>query len=246
MTNLLSLAGMKSPSIVFLLLFAKKYPVLNLTMKKTTLINPEIEAYAEKHSSWPNQRSESIVHDTTADLAYADMLSGNQVTGLLRTLISVSGAKVVAEIGMFTGFATLAMLESLPENGKLYAIEMNSRYADIALRNLEKSPSYHKLELLFGSARERINELPNGLDLVFLDADKDYYPHYYDVVMEKLNPNGLIVLDNVFWHGGVLKADKDRKSTTIDALNARIQSDNRVENVMLTVRDGITVVRKLP
>lgn len=213
-------------------------------MEKVTLINTDIETYAENHVSWVNELSAQIVHDTTHELAYADMLSGNQVTGLIRMLIQISGARNVAEIGLFTGLASLAIIEALPEGGRHYALEMNTKYRDIALRNLSKSDHYHKFNLIFGSARDTVSELPDNLDLVFMDADKDYYPVYYDVLLEKLRPGGIMIIDNVFWYGGVLKTDKDRKSTTLNNLNSRIHHDERVENVMLTVRDGIMIIRK--
>lgn len=213
-------------------------------MTKVTLIHPDIETYAEQHCSWPNDIARQIIHDTQEELNYADMLSGVQVTGLLRLLIQASGATRVAEIGMFTGFATLAMLEVLPDEGKLFAFEMNTRYTDIALRNLQQSQHYSKFELIFGSARETMDRLPSGLDLVFLDADKDYYPTYYEAALLRLRPGGLMVLDNVFWYGGVLEESKDRKSETLFKLNRHIQRDARVENVMLTIRDGLMVVRK--
>lgn len=228
---------------VFLTVFTKTNVWFRF-MEKVTLINADIEAYAENHVSWVNDLSDKIVYDTTHELAYADMLSGNQVTGLLRFLIQISGARTTAEIGLFTGLASLAIIEALPENGMHYALEMNTKYRDIAIRNLSKSQHYQKFNLIFGSARETINELPNNLDLVFLDADKDYYPSYYDVLVEKLRQGGIMVLDNVFWYGGVLQTDKDRKSTTLDNLNKHIHMDKRVENVMLTIRDGLMIVRK--
>jgi caffeoyl-CoA O-methyltransferase len=213
-------------------------------MQKITLINLEIETYSENFASWPNHVAREIVRDTDESLQYADMLSGNQVTGLLRMLIASSGAKVIAEIGMFTGLATLAMADILPENGVIYALEMNSRYADIARKHFAKSKVEHKIELLFGDARVNVHQLPENLDLVFLDADKDYYPNYYDILLPKIRKGGLMVIDNVHWYGGVLNSEKDRKSASIHTLNERIQVDDSVENVMLTVRDGLMIVRK--
>lgn len=213
-------------------------------MQKITLINPEIESYSENFVSWPNLLAREIVRDTDESLQYADMLSGNQVTGLLRMLIASSGAKVIAEIGMFTGLATVAMADILPENGKIFALEMNSRYADIARKHFANSGVQQKIEILFGDARVNVHQLPENLDLVFLDADKDYYPNYYDILMPKIRNGGLMVIDNVHWYGGVLNNEKDRKSATIHALNERIHLDDSVENVMLTIRDGLMIVRK--
>src|SRR5690606_15989640 len=134
--------------------------------------------------------------------------------------------------------------ESLPDDGKLYCFEMNKKYLDIALSNLQQSDSFHKIHIVEGNAREKIDVLPQDLDLVFLDADKDYYSTYYEALLLKLKPGGLIIADNVFWHGGVLDEAKDRKSASIHEFNLRVQSDQRVESVMLTIRDGITIIRK--
>jgi caffeoyl-CoA O-methyltransferase len=215
-------------------------------MDKITLIDTQIEAYAENHCSWPNQIAARIVRDTESELQFSDMLSGNQVSGLLRMLVMVSSARKVAEIGTFTGFATLAMAEALPDDGEIYTLEMNARYQAIADKNLPDSPASGKIRHLFGSARERIHELPDQLDLVFLDADKEHYPAYYEIILSKLRPGGLLILDNMFWYGGVLREEKDRKSQTIHSLNVKIQGDERVENILLTVRDGLMIVRKKP
>ena len=213
-------------------------------MNKIQLIEPEIEKYAEEFSDSKNTLLNQIKIDTTAKLQHSDMLSGNQVSGLISLLIKISNANIIAEIGVFTGFSTLMMVESLPDHGKLYCLEMNKKYLDIALPNLRQSASFNKIHVLEGNAREKINELPNNLDLVFLDADKDYYATYYEVILSKLKSGGIIIADNVFWHGGVLDAKKDRKSRSIHEFNELVFSDKRVESVMLTVRDGISIIRK--
>lgn len=213
-------------------------------MEKITLINSQIETYSETFASWPNNTSKKIKEDTENELQYADMLSGNQVTGLLRMLILASGARKVAEIGMFTGLATLAMSEVLPPDGVIYSLEMNQRYHDLAVKNLSKSPHFDKIKILFGDAHLNVQKLPEGLDFVFVDADKDLYPFYYETLLPKLVSGGIMVFDNVFWHGGVLAEKKDRKSASIHKLNEIVQNDPSVENVMLTVRDGLLVLRK--
>lgn len=214
-------------------------------MRKLTLINPEIEKYAEDHCSWSfNRTAKSIRHDTDASLQYADMLSGDQVAGLLRMLMLASSAKRVVEIGMFTGYATNAMLSALPADGKCIALEMNQRYLDLAVKNLQTHPNYHQLQIIPGNARENVRSLPGNLDLVFLDADKEFYPQYYMEIIPRLKTGGFLLIDNVFWYGGVLSPEKDRKSQAIHTLSQTIRDDERVESVMLTIRDGLTVVRK--
>lgn len=213
-------------------------------MNKIPLINLEIEKYAEDFSDSNNTILNQIKSDTISKLKYADMISGNQVVGLLSLLIKLTNATTIAEIGVFTGFSTLMMAEALPDNGRIYCFEMNKKYLDIALPNLQQSSSFHKIQIVEGNARENINMLPDRIDLVFLDADKDFYSNYYDALLLKLKPGGLIIADNVFWHGGVLDEAKDRKSTSIHEFNLKVQSDHRVESVMLTVRDGISIIRK--
>ncbi|KPQ00325.1 MAG: putative O-methyltransferase - COG4122 [Bacteroidetes bacterium HLUCCA01] len=215
-------------------------------MRKLTLINPEIEKYAEEHCSWSEDSiAQSVRRDTDASLNYADMLSGDQVTGLLRMLMLAKSAKQVVEVGLFTGYATNAMLSALPPDGQLTALEMNQRYLDLAVKNLQTHPRYNLLQIVPGNARETIKSLPENLDLVFLDADKEYYPQYYQEIIPRLTTGGFLVIDNVFWYGGILSEDKDRKSQAIHTLNETIRNDERVESVMLTIRDGLTVVRKL-
>jgi caffeoyl-CoA O-methyltransferase len=214
-------------------------------MDKITLINPQIEEYAEKFATISSDLSTKISKDTHSSLQYAQMLSGNQVTGLISMIIKLSKAVHAAEIGMFTGLSTLAIIEALPDNGKLFSLEMNERYIDLALSNLKDSKSYEKLHLMRGDARTIVHLLPNNLDFVFLDADKEYYPHYYEVLLKKMRVGGIIVADNVNWYGGVLSEKKDRKSKAIHDFNNLVQTDKRVENVMLTVRDGLMLIRKI-
>lgn len=214
-------------------------------MEKITMINPQIEEYAEKYNSISSDLSDKISKDTHSSLQYSQMLSGNQVTGLISMIIKMSNAVQAAEIGMFTGLSTLAIIESLPENGKLFSLEMNDRYIDLALTNLKKSKSFDKLHLMKGDARVIVHLLPENLDFVFLDADKEYYPHYYEVLLNKMRIGGIIVADNVNWYGGVLSENKDRKSKAIHDFNNLVHSDRRVENVMLTVRDGLMLIRKV-
>lgn len=216
-----------------------------MAVPKIILVDPETESYCEKFSDWNNKLVHEIERDTRDKLAYDDMLSGYQTAGLLRMLIKISGARKAAEVGSFTGFATLAMAEALPADGKLYALEMNTRYLSIAEENLRKSDVFHKVEILFGNARERVHELPDDLDFIFLDADKDFYIDYYRILLPKLRRGGILVIDNVLWYGGVLKDEKDRKSATIHKLNELVHQDSTVEQVMLSVRDGLYLIRKL-
>ncbi len=193
---------------------------------------------------------------TSNELRYDDMLSGPVVGAFLNMLVRLSGAKSVVEIGTFTGYATLWMAMALPPDGRIVTCETNEKYASIARRFFKRfqteweSPvSGHKgdppeITLLQGPALDAI--LPEEVDFIFLDADKEHYPEYFEKMFPLLIPGGIMVIDNAFWGGRVWEDDKksDRKTSAIDRLNRMIAADRRVENVILTVRDGLHLVRK--
>jgi len=224
------------------------------------------------------------LRDTTArELRYDDMLSGPVVGSFLSMLIRISGARSVLEIGTFTGYATLWMAAALPPDGKLVTCETNEKYARIARRFFERyrqgaaRPSSGKgntpeIRLSMGPALE--TPWPDQVDFVFLDADKEHYPEYYQRIMPRLAPGGLLVVDNAFWGGKVWESTSDtetqdtflpesseiqgqqqkqrnqdvpadRQAAAIDRLNRMIAEDTQVENVVLTVRDGLHLVRKI-
>lgn len=213
-------------------------------MNKRTLIHKDIEKYAEYYSENGDEYAQRIVNLTNNSLRYSDMLGGNQVAGLLKMLVRLSGATRVAEIGMFTGFSTLHLATGLPSEGVVYVLEMNEKYIGLAKEAIASHPDFYKINIMPGNARETVHNLPNGLDLVFLDADKEYYPQYYNILIDKVKSGGLIVADNVFWYGGVLDEVMDRKSKALHEFNELVKSDSRVDQIMLTVRDGLMVIMK--
>jgi caffeoyl-CoA O-methyltransferase len=211
---------------------------------KITITNPEIERYAESISWNSNNDLENVISATKDHLEFSDMISGSQVCGLLQILIKSIGAQKVVEVGMFTGYATLSMAQAMHPEGTLYALEMNEKYIRIAKSIFEQSSHNNLIQIVIGNARETVVSLPNDLDFVFLDADKEFYPQYYELLIDKLRSGGLMVIDNVLWHGSILGPNLDRKAKAIDTLNNRIRIDERVDSVLLTVRDGIHVLRK--
>ncbi len=211
---------------------------------KITLVHPEIESYAEDISRITNADHLNLVSDTQNSLLHSDMLSGNQVGSLLHLLIKMIDARYIVEVGMFTGSAALTMAQAANEDAKVYALEMNEKYIKIAERNFKSAIDGHKIQIVRGNARDTVHDLSNGIDLCFLDADKDFYPSYYEVLIQKLRPGGIMVLDNMLWYGNVLHPGVDRKALAIDSLNRRIKEDLRVDSVLLTVRDGLHVLRK--
>ncbi len=225
---------------------------------------------------------------TTRELRHDDMLSGPVVGAFLNMLVRMSGAKTVLEIGTFTGYATLWMAMALPPDGKVITCENNEKYAHIARRffdryrlewpetgdgrrrALEKVAEADKfnepfqrpgtpagIQLLLGPALQA--GLPEVIDFVFLDADKENYPEYYEKILPHLAPGAIMVVDNAFWNGEVWRPElqrvqrgnvaggspSNRKAAAIDRLNRLIADDPNVENVMLSVRDGLHLIRKI-
>lgn len=203
-----------------------------------------VEEYAIDHTSEDSLLIQELIKASEEELQYTDMLSGRQVGRLLAILIKISGAKRVLEIGTFTGYSALTMAEALPADGELFTCEYNERYEEIARSFFDKSKAGDKIRLLMGPALETIPTIDGDFNFIFLDADKNNYPNYYELILPRLKKGGLMVIDNVLWDGEVLHP-KDDKTKSIDQLNKQIAADPSVEQVMLTVRDGVTVVRKL-
>lgn len=211
---------------------------------KITLIHPEIESYAEAISDRENKDHQNLVSDTQNSLLHSDMLSGNQVGGLLQLFIKMINARYIVEVGMFTGSAALTMAQAAESDAKVYALEMNEKYIKIAERNFKTASDGHKIEIIRGNARDTVTQLADNIDFCFLDADKDFYPSYYEILVDKLRPGGVMVVDNMLWYGNVLNPGDDRKAVAIDALNKIIKNDERVDSVLVTVRDGLHILRK--
>jgi caffeoyl-CoA O-methyltransferase len=171
------------------------------------------------------------------------MLTGRVEGRLLTMLVKIHQPDFILELGTFTGYSALCMAEGLGENGRIVTCEMDEtarRFAQVAF---DKSEFGHKIEIRMGPALETIRSLTDEIDFCFIDADKETYPLYYEEVLQRTRPGGLILLDNMFKSGKVL-APSDSESRAIASLNETIASDKRVDNVLLTVRDGIQLVRK--
>lgn len=208
------------------------------------LQKPAIEAYAQSHTQPEPKLLQHLIQETTLTTPGANMLTGRVEGRLLKLLVSISNAKRVLEIGTFTGYSALCMAEALPNHGELVTCEISKDAAAIAQKYFNKSPHGHKIKLILAPALQTINQLPGNWDLVFVDADKEGYDAYYEAVLPKLTVGSLIVFDNMLWGGEVL-APVSKQGIALDQLNKKIQADPRVENVLLTVRDGINIVRKI-
>jgi caffeoyl-CoA O-methyltransferase len=158
-------------------------------------------------------------------------------------MVQAVRAKTVLEIGCFTGYSTLAMAEALPANGTVTTLDIDPINTLIGRNVWKKHPAGRKIHLIIGPALESLKKLSGPFDVVFIDADKSNYLHYWNAVLPKVRPGGLILVDNVLWSGEVLKPT-DGDGRALAAFNKKIKADKRVECVMLTVRDGVTMAVK--
>jgi caffeoyl-CoA O-methyltransferase len=207
-------------------------------------IDPRIERYAAEHTTPPPEHLAEVAAETRARTPVPQMMSGLVEARLLEALVVASDARRVLEIGTFTGYGALSIAARLPPDGSLITIEYDRELAAIARRHVEASPrDAAKIELVEGDAREVVATLDGPFDLVFIDAWKGDYPHYFEAVLPKLADRGLIVCDKVLWQGEVLRADTDDEDTrALRAFNDRVQRDERVHNALLTVGDGLMVI----
>jgi caffeoyl-CoA O-methyltransferase len=211
----------------------------------TDLVRPDVDAYAAAHTTPLEAWMERLHADAVAELRYPSMLSGPVVGRLLQTLVAAVQAQLVVEIGTYAGYSALAMAAALPPGGRLVTLEIDDDAADFAQRHFDASPYADRIELRRGPALASLAQLEGPYDLVFIDADKTSYPDYYEAALADLSPNGLIVVDNTLRGGNVLAPSSDADHT-IDELNTLWASDDRVIATQLTVRDGVTVLRRRP
>ena len=207
------------------------------------MLDEAIERYARAHTEPEPDLLKRLEEETRRTMGNrARMLTGRCEGQFLRLLTHSLGAKRILEIGTFTGYSALMMASALPEDGQLITCEVSPEAEAIARRFFAESPHGRKIDLRMGPALETLETLEGPFDLAFVDADKENYPRYYDAVTERLRPGGLLVVDNVLWSGEVLDP-RDGAARAIHELNERAQSDPRVENVLLTVRDGMLLAR---
>ncbi len=210
------------------------------------IIPKDIEDYCAAHSAPPSALRAELERYTRAHCAQPQMLTGALEAAFLQMLVRLTGARRVLEIGLYTGYSALAMAEALPEDGMVHSCELDPERARIARSFFDLSPHGRKISVHLGEALAvlpRLLPAVGPLDLVFIDADKENYGAYYDMVLPPLRPGGLIVVDNVLWSGRVL-APQHETDRAIAAFNDRLAADARVECVMLPLRDGVLLVRK--
>jgi caffeoyl-CoA O-methyltransferase len=207
------------------------------------IVEPSVEEYAEAHSSPNGELFERLAAETREKTTAPQMMVGLLEGRFLGVLVQSTRARRVLELGTFTGYSSISMARALPIGGRVITCDVNEETTGIARRYAEEAGVTDRIDFRLGPALETIADLDGPLDLVFIDADKENYVNYYEATLPLLADNGLMVVDNTLWSGRVADPDDNEETTrAIRALNERVRDDPRVENVLLTVRDGMNLV----
>ncbi|MBI3562371.1 MAG: class I SAM-dependent methyltransferase [Gammaproteobacteria bacterium] len=207
------------------------------------LVSDAIERYALHATKAEPELLQRLDAATQAHMAYPQMLTGRVEGRFLKLIVQLLQPKFILEVGMFTGYSALSMAEGLAADGKLVTCDIDPKAQAMAQAAFDASVHGKKIEIRMGPALETIRQLDRAIDLAFIDADKETYPVYYEEILRRTRSGGVLVLDNMLMSGGVLDP-QDTGTRAIAELNDIIVHDTRVENVLLTVRDGVQLVRK--
>jgi caffeoyl-CoA O-methyltransferase len=207
------------------------------------IVNEQVEEYAAEHTTQLNELFDRLAAETREKTTAPQMMVGRIEGGFLATLVRLTGAKRILELGTFTGYSSIAMASALADDGRIITCDVDPEATAIARRYMDESGYGGKIEIKLGPALETIQTLDGPFDIVFIDADKPNYQAYYEAVLPLLADNGLIIADNVLWSGRVVEPDGDESTQAIKAFNEHVAADDRVLSVMLTVRDGMTLVQ---
>jgi caffeoyl-CoA O-methyltransferase len=207
------------------------------------ITDPDIESYAIAHTTEPVPGVAALRAETEDSTPTPQMAGGLVISRLLEAFVVATRATRVLEIGTFTGVSALSIASRLPEGGRVVTLEANEEVAAIARRHIDASPWGDRVELVLGDALETVRGVDGPFDLVFIDAWKRDYVAYYEAVLPKLAPHGVIVADNVLWGGTVVDPDADGDEVAgVRAFAAHVHADDRVDNALLTVGDGLLVI----
>ena len=209
--------------------------------------NKDISDYIDIHSSDESKILADLRRETEIKCLNPIMLSGKAQGNLLRSISKIIKPTNVLEIGTYSGYSTLCMAEGLDVDGVIHTIDKNEELLEIQNKYFEKSGYRNQIKQYTGNALEIIPKIKVNFDMIFLDADKENYSNYLDIVTPKLNKGGILLTDNVLWHGKVLKSSETHDETTklIDKFNKKLALDSNFKTVMLPLRDGISVSIKL-
>ena len=229
----------------------------------------KIYKYIEDHASVPSEALEWVVKQTHIRTNHARMLSGAAQGQLLRMFVQMTGARRILELGTFTGYSAICLASALPEDGHLDTLELNDELEDLILDGFDRAGLAEKIELHIGDCKETLKRFRQQMglpavgetctpersvtidsqlyDIVYLDANKREYCEYYDLVFDMVRPGGLILADNVLWDGKVCQdpLPQDKQTLGIAAFNDKVSSDPRVESVIIPLRDGLNIIRRL-
>ena len=208
------------------------------------IVEPTVEEYAAEHTSPDGDLFERLAEETRAKTTAPQMMVGRIEGQFLARLVRLSGAKRILELGTFTGYSSISMASALPPDGRIITCDVDPETTAIARRYMDESGYGDRIEIKLGPALDTIATLEGPFDLVFIDADKVNYEKYYEAVLPLLAENGLIVADNVLWSGRVVEDDGDESTRAIKEFNEHVRNDSRVVSVMLTVRDGMTLISR--
>ena len=210
------------------------------------MLNYKVEKYTEEHSSNHSQLLYELYRETHLKVLHPRMLSGQQQGRFLSMISHMIKPENTLEIGTYTGYSALCLSEGLSDSGKIHTIEINPELEHIASKYFKKAGIEDRINQYFGDARLLIPGMSIIFDLVFIDADKENYSTYYQLVFDKVRSGGYILVDNVLWSGKVIEPIKtgDKDTQGIVEFNTLIQNDDRVENVLLPLRDGLMLIRK--
>ena len=208
------------------------------------LVPEAIDNYAEAHTTAPTELLDRLAEETKATLSAPQMLTGAVEVRFLQFLVYATGAKRILELGTFSGYSAISMAAALPAGGRIDTCEVSEEHAAVAKRYIDEAGYGDRITIHLGPALESIGRLEGEFDFVFIDADKPNYVNYYEAVLPRLSEGGLIAADNTLWSGRVLDSSDDSEGTeAIRAFNEHVIADERAVSVMLTVRDGVTLIR---
>ena len=204
-----------------------------------------LEAYVQQHSEQEPELLQELGRETHLKVLQPRMLSGAYQGRLLSLISKLITPKHILEIGTFTGYSALCMAEGLHANGRIDTIDVDEELMEMQRRYFDASGYGKQIFQHLGNAAEIIPALNGDFDLVFIDADKEQYPLYFDLIIDRINAGGLIIADNVLWSGKVVTNAADEATQALQLFNMKMVEDTRVETVLLPVRDGLTLIRKI-
>lgn len=205
----------------------------------------KINRYCEEHSSAPDEILYALERETHLKTLAPQMLTGHVQGLMLQFMAQMMRPKSILEIGTFTGYAALCMAKGLADDGKMHTIEINPERKSIIEKYITEAGLENIVIPYFGDAKNVIPTIEGSFDMVYIDAAKFDYQAYYDLVVDRMTSGGMIVVDNVLWGGKIVEGRTDKDTKILDAFNKMVKADTRVENVVLPIRDGITLIRRI-